>query len=188
MKTLFSLVVFIIVAVSAWWLVTNKTPRNDILQHTKKSPYLELFMDNFKITAINSLGKPDYTLTGKHLERYNNSADENISLPVFKFLQGNSQWLITAQHAIFNQKKNIITLNDSVVMRQQNIPDGIQISSQTMIIDTIKQTAYTHAPVHIKQGTAKMQSTGMIFYNRQKILELNNNVQGYYLNTNFSIH
>ncbi len=183
MKTLLSIVIFITVAIIAWWSVSDKKPYNGILPHAINRPYLELFMDNFKMTAINSLGSPDYILTGKHLERYSNSDDATISQPTFKFLRENSQWLIIAKHAIINQKKKTIVLNDNVVMQQQNSSEPIQITSKSMHIDTEKLTAYTSMPVHIKQGLSKMQSTGMVFYSQKKILELNEKVKGYYLNT-----
>ena len=183
MKTLISGIVFIIAAIIVWWSITDRSAYNDHLQPVMKQPYLEIFMDNFKITALNSLGQVDYILSGKRIERYHNSENATAFLPVFKFLQQNNQWLITAKTAIINQKNNTIKLSNNVVMQQQNQPQAIKITSQTMLINTLTQTASTNSPIEFLNGQSKMQSTGMIFYHRKNVFELNRKVHGFYLNT-----
>jgi len=181
MKTFFGLTVFIIIAIIAWWSVSEKTRQDKTLQGTTNQPYLQAFINNFKLTSIDISGKADYTLTGSRLERYNNSANATISQPIFNFLQPGKQWKITADTAIINQENTLINLQDDVVMQQKNTPQAIKVTSQHMQINTRKQITSTSSPVQITQGLSTIHSTGMIFYNRKHILELNSNVNGYYV-------
>lgn len=181
MKTFFGLSIFIIVAIIAWWSVSEKTRQDKKLQSVTNQPYLQAFMNNFKLTSIDISGKTDYTLTGTRLERYNNSDNANLTQPVFNLLQTGNQWRITADTAIINQQNTLITLQDNVVMQQKNTPQTIKVTSQRMQINTGKQIIRTRDPVQITQGLSTVHSIGMIFYNRKHILELQSKVNGYYV-------
>ncbi len=188
MKTLLSIAVFITIAIIAWLSVTDKNYSDETLQPADTQPHIEIFINNFKISNIDTRGQANYILSGKRLERYSNSDDAMVSLPVLNFLQENNHWLITADQAIVNNRTNIITLNDNVIMQQQDKPQSVQISSDIMHIDTSSQVAYTDTQVNIRQGPSRMQSTGMRFDNSKNILELNHNVNGYYLNPRHASH
>lgn len=105
-----------------------------------------------------------------------------VTLPVFNFLDVDNQWLITADKATINKKKNIIKLSDHVVMQQQNKPLAIKVTSDVMFLNTQKQTAYTKTPVTIKQGSSEMNSIGMSYFNLESKLVLKSRVRGFYFN------
>lgn len=188
MKTILSISVFITIAIIAWLSVTNKNDSDETLQPADNQPYTEVFINNFRITAINAQGQANYILSGKHLERYSNSDDAMVKRPVLNFLQENNHWLVTADQAIVNNKTRIITLNDNVVMQQQDKPRAVKISSDIMHINTEQQIAYTDTQVIIQQGLSRMRSTGMTFDNRKGLLKLKHNVNGYYLENRHASH
>ncbi len=187
MKTSISFLVFICAALVIWWSLTTTDKQDETLPSARKQPFIEIFMNDFKITALNSFGKADYTLTGERLERYNNSNNAIITQPVFNFLQENSRWLITADKATVNEKRNLITLTDNVVMQQQQKPQAILIRSELMYINTAQQTAYTRTAVDIRQGQSRIQSIGMTYNNKRSKLVLKSDVHGYYLETSASV-
>lgn len=180
MKSLISLVVFVTVAIIAWWSTTRYFGDDDLPPAQSKS-YVEIFMNEFEMIAMNENGTPAYRLNGKHLERYNNSDDTRIDQPVIKMLETGNQWIVTADFALLNDKEDTIQLNDNVVMQQQNIEPAVTIRTQSMLFDTKTQIAQTNARVNITQGKSQLTSTGMTYNNITSELELKSSVNGHYL-------
>lgn len=181
MKGLISLIVFIAVAIIVWWSITANYNDDDLLQQAQGSRYVEIFMNDFEMTAMNEGGTPAYILNGKHLERYNDSDDTKIELPVIQLLETGKQWIVSADFAVINDKRNTIQLSDNVIMQQQDIEPAITIRTQSMLIHTRTQIAETRAQVDITQGKSQLTSTGMIYNNMTSELELSSSVSGFYL-------
>jgi lipopolysaccharide export system protein LptC len=181
MKQLISLVVFIAVAIIAWLSTTAKFGDDDLLQQTQSKLYVEIFMNDFEMTAMNESGAPAYILNGKYLERYNDSDDTKIEQPIIQLLESGNQWIINADSALLNDKNDTIQLMNNVVMQQQNIEPAVTIRTQSMLLHTKTQIAETQVQVDIKQGKSQLTSTGMIYNNITSELELNSSVSGFYL-------
>jgi len=181
MKRLISLVVFIAVAIIVLWSTMSKFGDDDLFQQKQSKRYVEIFMNDFEMTAMNENGAPAYTLDGSHLERYNNSVKTRIKQPVFHLLDSDKQWVVSADSALVNDKKNTIRLKGNVIMQQQNIEPAVTIRTQSMLIHTKTQIAQTRAQVDITQGKSQLTSTGMIYNNMTSELELSSSVSGYYL-------
>lgn len=177
MKSLISFSIFIIIAVIVWWSITEDFSGHQ-LQQTDNKPYVEIFMNEFELTAMDESGVPNYTLHGAHLQQFNNSDDAEIEQPVFHLLQHNAQWKINADIAILNNKNKTIQLKNNVLMQQQNIEPAVSIRTQSLLVHTKTQIAQTQALVNIKQGLSQMKSTGMIYNNITSELELSSNVSG----------
>ncbi len=181
MKRLISLVVFFAVAVIAWWSTTGNFGENNLFQPAPSKRYVEVFMNDFEMTAMNENGAPSYTLNGKHLERYNDSDASRVEQPVFHLLDADKQWIISADTALINDKNNTIQLKKNVLMQQQNTEPAVIIRSQYMLIHTKTQIAQTRTQVDITQGKSQLTSTGMIYNNKTSELELSSSVSGFYL-------
>lgn len=180
MKSLISLLVFVAVAIIAWWSTSGYFGEAE-LPLTQSKRYVEIFMNEFEMTAMNESGTPAYRLNGTHLERYNDSEDTIIEQPVIHLLEEGKQWLVTAESALLNDKKNTIRLKDNVIMQQQNVEPAVTIKTQSMTLHTKTQIARTTAHVDITQGNSQLTSTGMIYNNKTSELELTSSVSGYYL-------
>lgn len=179
MKTTFRFLLLVVASVFIWWSLTNNN-KNGTSTPESNQPYVKIYMNDFHVTSLDSTGNAQYTLSGARLEQYNNSNNAIITMPVFNFLPVDNQWLITADKASINQKRNIIKLTKNVVMQQQNVPQAIKVSSNIMYINTKKQIAYTKAPVTITQGPSKMNAVGMSYIHAKSELILKSRVNGYY--------
>ncbi len=180
MKRPVSLILFLLIAIFAWWSITEKY-ENGQLQQAQGKRYIEIFMNEFEITAMDDNGLPSYKLKGTNLQRFNDSDETEVKQAVFNLLQKDRQWKINADNAIINDKNNTIRLKDNVIMQQQNIEPALTIRTQTLLIHTKKQIAQTQAQVNISQGKSLLKSNGMIFNNITNELELSSNVSGYFL-------
>lgn len=181
MKSIISLTVFSIIAIFVWWTTTDKNDDDAMKLQTQSIRYIELYMDEFELTAMDKTGTPSYNLQGEHLEKYNNSDDTEIIKPVIHLLQAGKQWIISADFALINDKNETIQLKKNVVMQQQNSEPAVTIRTQTIMIHTSTQIAKTLAQVDITQGKSHLQSIGMIYNNITGELELSSSVNGYYL-------
>ena len=181
MKQILSLTIFLAVAAIALWSVTTNFSIDDQAPQTKGREYAEIFMNQFEMTAMNETGKPDYILNGSYLQRVSNSDDTEIKQPVFRLLQEQKQWTVSADRAIINDKDEIIRLTDNVVMKQHNADPAVTIHTQNLLINTSTQVARTRARVDITQGKSRIRSNGMVFNNLTSELELSSRVHGYYV-------
>lgn len=198
MKRIITLIVFMAVAVIAWWSSTDKYGDMQQPQQVAGDRYIEVFMNSFELTAMDESGSPAYILNGEHLQKYNNTDDTEIQQPVLQLLQlnnqsnnqgdaqesdgqNNGQWKISANSAIINDKKETIQLEKNVVMQQQNIEPAVTIHTQNLLIHTKTQIAQTDAQVEIMQGKSHLKSKGMVYNNISSQLELTSNVSGHYL-------
>ncbi len=180
MKGLISFSLFIVIAIIVWFSITQDISDNRQLEETIDKPYVQIFMNEFELTAMDDSGTPAYTLHGSRLQQFNDSDDIKIEQPVIHLLQKNDQWKISAENAILNNKNNTIQLNNNVLMQQQNIEPAISIRTQTIVVHTKTQIAQTQALVGITQGQSQIKSDGMIFNNITSELELLSNVSGHF--------
>lgn len=179
MKTPVSLIIFLLLAITVWWSITENY-KDDQLQEVQGARYVEIFMNEFEITAMGDNGLPSHILNGAHLKRYNDSDETEVQQPVFNLFQENGHWKINADTAIINDKKDTIQLNNNVIMQQQNIEPAVTIRTQTLLFNTRTQIAQTQSKVKITQGKSLLKSKGMIFNNITNELELSSNVSGHY--------
>ena len=63
MKGTLSLIIFLFLAIIAWWSITEKHEEEQ-LQQAKSNSYVEIFMNEFEITTMNENGSPNYILNG----------------------------------------------------------------------------------------------------------------------------
>ncbi len=202
MKGIISLSIFILLAIVAWWTITTDYSLDNQPQQANTARFIEAYMNDFEMTAMDATGSPSYTLKGAHMEKFNDSDETNIQQPVFQLLQSATQWRISADSAIANDKYETIQLTNNVVMQQQNIASkpldadlgtdvitskeiasdsikpAITIRTPNLLIHTKKQIAITQAPVIITQGRSKLNANGMTYNNITSELELSSNVRG----------
>ena len=86
MKTAFSIILSLALFVMIWWSITDLGDDTEIVLETSK-PYAEIYMNDFEITAMNEDGSPGYILSGKYLQKTNESDEIEIEYPVFMMRQ-----------------------------------------------------------------------------------------------------
>jgi len=180
MKTAFSIIITLVLSVMVWWSITDLTDDTGIQLETSK-PYAEIYMNDFEITAMNEDGSPGYILSGKYMQKINESDEIEIEQPIFLMKQQENQWEVTADSAILNDKQETILLTDNIIMQQQNADPAVTIRTSDLLIHTKTQVAQTRAHVDISNGISQIESDGMIYNNISSDLELSSNVNGYYV-------
>ena len=180
MKTAFSIILSLALFVMIWWSITDLGDDTEIVLETSK-PYAEIYMNDFEITAMNEDGSPGYILSGKYLQKTNESDEIEIEYPVFMMRQQENHWKVRADTAIVNDEKETILLTDNIIMQQQNADPPVTIRTSNLLIDTRTQVAKTRAHVDISNGLSQIESDGMIYNNISSDLVLSSNVNGYYV-------
>ncbi|MDH5387099.1 MAG: LPS export ABC transporter periplasmic protein LptC [Gammaproteobacteria bacterium] len=145
--------------------------------------YIDVFIRDFTITAMDENGKPAYTLKAELLEHYNDSEYAVIDKPVIQLSQGEHHWLISANSGEIDDDNQNIILRGSVVLQQKDKPQPIRLETEQLEIDTRQQIAKSMRTVSIIQQQFHLQSKGMILNNATGKLELLNNVEGSYVQT-----
>jgi lipopolysaccharide export system protein LptC len=178
MNRLIGLALFVTVATIVWWSTMGFFNDDNLSQPAQAKHYIEIFMNEFEMTAMNENGAPAYILNGSKYERYNDSDDAIVKQPIIFLLNTDKQWKISADLALVNNKKETVLLKDNVMMQQQNIEPSITVHTQRLLINTKSQIAHTELPVDITQGGSHMTSVGMIYNHMSSELELLSNVSG----------
>jgi len=146
--------------------------------------FIDLFMRDFTMTAMNESGTPSHTLQASYLEHYSDGKNSRLEKPVIRLLQASGNWIISAETGIIDDDQSQITLYENVVMSQQETEFPIQIETSQLEIDTTRQIAKTDQAVHIVQKGFNLQSQGMMLNNISGNFELLANITSTYVQSN----
>lgn len=184
LKSLVTLLILVLVALLIWWFQLD-ADRTAKLFATDDEKFVDAYMRDFKLTAMNAAGKTDYTLSAREFNHYNNSDVATLEQPVLHFIQDDYHWRLSAERGEINDSHNQIMLQDNVVMQQiplhEGATEGLRLLTERLDIDTGAQLATTELQVQIEYRQLKMKSLGMRLDNRNGQLELLSNVAGVYV-------
>lgn len=179
MKTQFTLVTLIIIALIGVWSVMEDP--EEALVEVKDTHFVDAYAKDFTMFSMNEQGQPYYTLTAELMEHFNDTGESDITLPVFNFSKDDKEWVISAKRGKIDKDNIWVTLNDDVVMLQKNSDNPLQLKTSKMRFNTRTQTARSDNKVDITQGKLSLKSNGMIFHNITGNLELLAGVNGIYV-------
>ena len=180
MKRLLTLSIFGIIVLAFWSLQNIDGNKDQAISDAADSRFVDLFMRDFTLTAMNENGQPEYTLQASYFEHYNDGSNSLIEKPVIHLLQDNNNWLITAKTGELDNDNNLIILHDDVVMQQQQTEFPVRIETSQLKINTASQIARSDQPVHIIQKELNLRAKGLILNNSTGELELLASVKGNY--------
>lgn len=181
MKRLLTLFIFAIIALTFWGLQNLDDKKNETLNDETDPHFVDLFMRNFTLTAMDENGKPGYTLQASYFEHYNDGSNSLLEKPVIHLLQDNNNWVISARSGELDKDNNLIILHDDVVMQQQQVEVPVQVETSQLEINTNSQIARSDQQVNIIQGELKLESRGMVLNNTTGEFELLASVKGNYV-------
>jgi len=177
-KPFVTLFIITVTALLFWW---NQTDNNIIASSQLTEPhYVDTFIRDFTLTAMDEKGVPGFTLKASYMEHYHDDDNSLITRPVFHLLQADAEWIITADHGEINASHNWIKLQGNVVLQQKNAADPFQLKTELLTVDTNKQIAKSNQAVQILRGQLHLKSRGMILNNKTGQLELLAKVKGVY--------
>ena len=183
MKRLVSISIIIIAALIFWGSQTWENKKAISNMASSDPHYIDIFIRDFTITAMDDDGKPSYTLKAKLLEHYNDSNYAIIDKPDIHLIQGDHRWMISANTGEIDDKNERIILRGEVVLLQQDKKQPIRLETERLEIDTRQQIAKSTLAVSIIQQGFNLQSRGMILNNATGQIELLNSVKGNYVQT-----
>lgn len=183
MKRLFSLSILIIAALIFWGSQTWENEKTNTNLQPDDPRYVDVFINNFTITAMNSAGQTAYTLKAERFEHYNEGDYATITKPVIQLTQGDQHWEISANIGEINDNSQHITLRDNVILQQRNKALPLRLETEQLKIDVQQQMIKSTQTVRIIQRGFNLQSKGMILDNTSGQLELLSKVTGRYVQT-----
>ncbi len=179
-KHLLTLSIFVIIALAFWGLQNFEEDKDEAINDDDDARFVDLFIRDFTLTAMNEDGKPGYTLQASYFEHFSDGSNSLIEKPVLHLLQANSNWIITAKTGEIDNDNHLIILHHDVVMQQQQAEFPVQIETSQLKINTNSQIARSDQPVNIIQRELKLKAKGLILNNSTGELELLANVKGNY--------
>lgn len=180
MKRLLTLSIFVIIALAFWGLQNFDGDKDKAVNDHDNPRFVDLFIRDFTLTAMNENGKPGYTLQASYFEHFNDGSNPQIEKPVLHLLQANSNWIITAKTGEIDNDNHLIILHDDVVMQQQQTEFPVQVETSQLKINTRNQIARSDQAVNIIQRELKLKAKGLILNNSTGELELLASVKGKY--------
>ena len=179
MKTQFTLVTFIIIALIGIWSALEDPEEASVA--VKDTHFVDAYAKDFTMFAMNEHGYPYYTMTARLMEHFNDTGESEITQPVFNFNRDEKEWVISAKRGRIDEDNIWVTLKQDVVMLQQNTDNPLQLKTSKMRFNTKTQIAHSDKQVDITQGELSLKSNGMIFNNISGNLELLAGVNGIYV-------
>ena len=179
MKTQFTLVTLIIIALIGIWSVLEDPEEASVA--VKDTHFVDAYAKNFTMFSMNEHGQPYYTMTADLMEHFNDTGESEITQPVFNINRDDKEWVISAKRGKIDNDNTWVTLKQDVVMLQQNTNNPLQLKTSKMRFNTKSQIARSDKQVDITQGELSLKSNGMIFNNITGNLELLAGVNGIYV-------
>lgn len=190
-KSLFTFISLVLIALLIWWfqLVDNRTA--DLLGGDEEEHFVDAYMRDFKLTAMNAAGKPGYTLRANKFDHFNDRDIATLQRPVLHLLQANSTWILSSVNGEINDAQNRIVLYEKVVMLQLKSqddaidgdkPSAVRLRTERLNIDTTRQLATSNLLTEIDYKHLSLSSRGMRLDNLNGQLTLLAEVTGVYEN------
>lgn len=180
MKQFIGIAGFTIIALLALWGIVGNYNSVQIPQKPDNTDYIEAFMNDFVITAMNDRGVPRYVIEGEYFEKRKNHDEARINKPVL-YMKQQQPWKVVAETALLNEANNTVRLENNVVMEQQNAEPSVTIRTHSLTINTRTEQAYTNDAVTIAQGNSELNSIGLRYNNITSEMELKSRVHGYFV-------
>jgi len=178
-KTQFTFLTLIIIALMGIWSVMEAPDEAPAV--VKDPHFVDAYARDFTMLSMNKDGQPYYTLTADLMEHFNDSGEAEITQPVFNIDKDDNAWIISARRGVIDDDNTWVTLNEDVVMLQNNSDNPLQLKTSKMRFNTKTQIAHSDKRVDITQGALSLKSNGMVYNNKTGDLELLAGVNGIYV-------
>ena len=173
-----------IIAALVFWASQSWENKTAVKNLESSDPhYIDVFIQDFTLTAMTAEGKPAYVLKAKRFEHYNDGDYAIIMEPTIELKQGKQHWLINAKSGEIDDNRQSIILRGSVVLQQQGETQPIRLETEQLEIDNHQQIVKSMQTVSIIQQEFNLQSEGMILNNATGEIELLNGVKGSHVQT-----
>ena len=135
---------------------------------------LEVYLIDSSSSKLDEKGLLQLTLVADTSQKFSLNKHMLLTNPRIGFYEQAQPWLLNADIANFNESSNTITLQDNVILRQQD--DQIRLTTSVLFIDSKKQTATTEAAVNIRANNSNTDATGITINMQDETILLPANV------------
>ncbi|MCG8383332.1 MAG: LPS export ABC transporter periplasmic protein LptC [Gammaproteobacteria bacterium] len=166
------------------WVQFEREPSNGTHPfEADVSKKVDYYLENFKITQLNELGQPNYSLSGHKLIHYRDTDTADVIDPTL-FVTGKdaSQWKIVAERAWISKNNEYIHLLGKVdIQRQEKKSNpGLSIMTSNLKIRTQDHFAETDDPVVLQSVSWHAEANGLSANLTTGQFSLLSNVKGMY--------
>ena len=181
MRTALTLIALLVVAAASFWFLQDIT-QEPLKSQAADADFPDYFLENFSITNMDSSGQAQYRLAAKKMLHYANDERAELTAPVFKIDQINSQLTLSASRAIYKEQENLLTLLDNVVIYRaaSTTQSELFIYTDYLKINTQSQIAETHLAARVTTAQAQFDTIGLKLDNKQATFTLLSQVKGRY--------
>ncbi|KKN35773.1 hypothetical protein LCGC14_0780270 [marine sediment metagenome] len=169
-----------LLAIVSLWLFFDNDDKSNTDQSNGVARTSDYAMTNFTMTVMDKLGKPSRLITGETMSHYPANDSTEIIKPAAQIIeQGKDTWLMTADKAYTEGKGDDILLTGNVIITQKD-NNNIELSTEKLNLDTVRDNAYTDLAVSMKSPHGTTNSVGLHASLQEKTINLHSRVRGHY--------
>ena len=106
-------------------------------------------------------GQPQYRLTASRVEQPNPATDIELTAPEIHY-QGDSDWMLSAQHGVLPATAQQVTLTGDVLVTAQRPRQAtLRIRTDSLSVDMLQQRLDTSAAIAMDWGPNRLWATGL---------------------------
>ena len=141
------------------------------------------FVVNATYRSFDERGRLETRITSDRGEQFDDDKRVTMESPRGLLLEKDSRapWHLAAKHGEYYLNRERLTLNTDVRIRHKTRERGdALLRTERLIVDNRKRIVHTDAPVTIINQSGRTRATGMTGWIDDRVLELENQVDGYY--------
>tara|TARA_R110002050_G_scaffold9504_1_gene33028 strand:- start:172013 stop:172588 length:576 start_codon:yes stop_codon:yes gene_type:complete len=169
-----------LLAIISLWLLFSNNTKQTVSESGVISRTSDYAMSNFTMTVMDKFGQPSRIITGETMSHYPANDSTEIIAPIAQILeQGKDTWVLSANTAYTEGKGEDILLTGNVIITQKN-NDAIELRTEKLNLDTLRDNAYTDLAVSMKAPHGTTNSVGLHASLQEKTINLHSRVKGHY--------
>ncbi|MFT7413376.1 MAG: lipopolysaccharide export system protein LptC [Methylophagaceae bacterium] len=169
-----------LLAIITLWLLFSNDTKQEVSDSNAISRTSDYAMSNFTMTVMDELGRPSRIITGQTMAHYPENDSTEITAAIAKILeQGKNTWIISANKAYTEGKGEDILLAGNVIITQKD-NNAIELRTEKLNLDTLRDNAYTDLAVSMKSAHGTTHSVGLHASLQEKTINLHSRVKGHY--------
>lgn len=172
------LALLLLILFGLWQLLDkNQSTQTREAQVERTSDYA---MTDFELTIMDAEGRPSRVIRGDEMAHYPDDDSTEIINPDADFISPDADdWHVVSEHGKTHGEGEHIVLTGNVIITNIDQPE-IQLLTDVLNLDTVKDTAYTDRPVLMRSPKGDTHSIGMHAVLNEKTVNLHSQVKGKY--------
>jgi lipopolysaccharide export system protein LptC len=163
----------LLAALTAWIDQTVQPPPPVRDGSTRHDP--DFIVDEFSATRMNPDGSLRHSVTGRRMVHFPDDNSTHVEEPRFvHYDYATAPVRITANRALVSRNgENVYFIGDVLIKREAYADnDAMQLETEMLQVIPDRDLAKTDKPVTMTSGTSRVDSVGMEFDNRTRIVKL----------------